>query len=182
MNDNLLKIKRRFLHELNSIMISLFYPILMHLRPTKTNNIIKTRLIKFFGGSVGKNLWMTQNVWIDEMQYIEIGDDVVLSRDLVITTKGGVKIGNRVLIGYGAKILSKNHIIPKELNEPIRFSGHEEKEIIIEDDVWIGANCVILPGVKLGKGCVVAAGAVVTKNIESYTIVGGVPAKLIKRR
>ena len=55
-------------------------------------------------------------------------------------------------------------------------------EIIIHDDVWIGANAVILPNCEIGKGVIVGAGAVVTSNIDSYSIVGGVPAKLIKKR
>ena len=55
-------------------------------------------------------------------------------------------------------------------------------EIIINDDVWIGSNAVILPNCTIGKGAIIAAGAVVTKNVDSYTVVGGVPAKLIKRR
>ena len=57
-----------------------------------------------------------------------------------------------------------------------------EGNILIENNVWIGSNCVILPKCKIGKGSVIAAGAVVTKDVESYSIVGGVPAKHIKRR
>ncbi len=53
---------------------------------------------------------------------------------------------------------------------------------IIEDDVWIGRNAIIMPGVRIGKGSIVGAGAVVTKNVEPYSIVGGVPAKLIRKR
>jgi maltose O-acetyltransferase len=61
--------------------------------------------------------------------------------------------------------------------------GFKDKEpVIIEDDVWIGARVIILPGVKIGKGSIVGAGAVVTKDVEPYSIVAGVPAKLIRKR
>ena len=110
-----------------------------------------------------------------------IGDNVSISSYVVITTAGTVTIGNNVLIGYGAKILSANHHIPE--NHGIIFNaGHDCKPIVIEDEVWIGANAVVLPGIILGRGSVVAAGAVVTKNVAPYTIVGGVPARLIRER
>ena len=58
----------------------------------------------------------------------------------------------------------------------------KDGQIIVHDDVWIGSNVVILPNCEIGKGSIIAAGAVVTSNIDSYTVVGGVPAKLIKKR
>ena len=92
-----------------------------------------------------------------------------------------MKIGNNVLIGYGAKILSANHHIPE--NHGVIFSsGHDVGPVIIEDGAWIGANAIVLPGVRIGTGAVVAASAVVTKDVEAFSIVGGVPAKIIRRR
>ena len=64
----------------------------------------------------------------------------------------------------------------------MRFSGAFLKEITIEKDVWIGTQAVILPGVTIGEGAIVAAGAVVTKEVKPFSVVGGVPAKLIKMR
>ena len=61
-------------------------------------------------------------------------------------------------------------------------SGHEKKKVVIGDDVWIGANAVILPGVTIGEGSVIAAGSIVNKDVEPFSIVGGVPAKVIKMR
>ena len=55
-------------------------------------------------------------------------------------------------------------------------------KIIIEDDVWIGRNAIVMPGIKIGKGSIIGAGSVVTRNVESFSVVGGVPAKLIKKR
>ena len=119
---------------------------------------------------------------IDVLNKLDIGNDVVLARSVLITTSGGVTIGNRVLVGYGAKILSADHRIPDDPLESIYFSGHVCKPVVIEDDVWICANAVIVAGVRIGRGSVVAAGAIVTKDVESYSIVGGVPAKLIRKR
>ena len=114
-------------------------------------------------------------------QNITIGNNVSLNRNTMITAKAKVSIGNDVIIGPNVIINSGNH---KTSNTklPIRKQGHELTPIIIEDDVWIGANAVVLAGTTLGKGSVIGAGAVVTKNIEPYSIVGGVPAHQISIR
>ncbi len=95
--------------------------------------------------------------------------------------QGGVKIGNYVRITAHTIIVAPQHIF-KRRDIPICEQGIESKGIIIEDDVWIGAHCTILDGVKIGKGAIIAAGAVVTKDVAPYSTVGGVPAKLIKVR
>ena len=95
--------------------------------------------------------------------------------------KGKICIGNNVLIGPNVVLRSSNHSF-ESIDKPVIEQGMKDGEIIIEDDVWIGSNAVILPNCKIGEGSIVAAGAVVTSNVESYTVVGGVPAKLIKKR
>src|SRR5690606_20750724 len=112
---------------------------------------------------------------------LRLGNHVDLAWGVLITSGGGVQIGDRTLVGYGTKILSTNHIIPNKPGK-IFSAGHSKKEVIIGQDVWIGANCVIVAGVEIGNGAVIAAGSVVTKNVKEYTIVGGVPAKLIRER
>ncbi|TGL11730.1 acyltransferase [Leptospira levettii] len=102
---------------------------------------------------------------------------------------GEIKIGEDCLFGPSVTLLSTTHNINgrqkiREL-DAIYFNehGHSKNEPIeIGDDCWLGVNSVILPGVKLGKGCVVGANSVVTKNFPDYSIVGGVPAKLLKKR
>ena len=168
--------------EIHDFLHSLFQFYIYLSRPTPMNNKVKAKMLKAMGAHIGKRPVIYQGVWIDKPHKFRMGDDVDLSKDVTITTGGDVTIGNRCLIGYGAKILSVNHIIPEDINIPIRFSGHERKKIVIEDDVWICSNVVILAGVRVGKGAVIAAGAVVTKNVDSYSIVGGVPAKLIRKR
>lgn len=144
-------------------------------------NYIKKTFLTIIGSEIGSNPIFYPGVWIMPPNNLIVGDNVDFAKDVQITTGGTVVIGDRVLIGYGTKILSSNHMIPEE-KQRIFDAGHTHSKIKIEDDVWIGANCIILPGVTLGEGSVIAAGSVVTKNVPCFSIVGGVPAKLIKVR
>ncbi len=113
--------------------------------------------------------------------YISIGDNISINTNVQIGASGGkIVIGNNVLIGPNVVIRAADHGISRD--KPIRYQSHIGGEIYIEDDVWIASNAVILKNVRLGKGCVVAAGAVVNKDVEPYSIVGGVPAKKISER
>ena len=96
------------------------------------------------------------------------------------TIIGPVCIGNHVNLAQGIIVTALNHNF-EDKTKRIEEQGITTKPVIIGDDVWIGANAVILPGVTIGKHCVVAAGAVVTKDVPDNTIVGGVPAKEIKK-
>lgn len=144
-------------------------------------NFIKKIFLQLCGAKIGKLPIFYPGVWIAVPQRLKVGNNVDFALDVLVTCTGGVTIGDRVLIGYRTQILSSNHNIPM-LPEHIFYAGHIHKEVIIEEDVWIGANCIILPGVTIGKGAVVAAGSVVTKDVPSNTIVGGVPARIIKNR
>ena len=96
------------------------------------------------------------------------------------TIIGPVCIGNHVNLAQGITVTALNHHF-EDASKRIDEQGISTKPIVIGDDVWIGANAVILPGVTIGSHCVVAAGAVVTKDVPNHTLVGGVPAKLIKK-
>lgn len=112
---------------------------------------------------------------------VEIGHDVLLNADTKIGGQAGVTIGNYVQLSYNVNIVSVNHAY-QDPTVPIKKQGEYGKSINIEDDVWIGANVVILPGVTVGRGAIVAANAVVVHDVAPYSIVGGIPAKLIKFR
>ena len=92
---------------------------------------------------------------------------------------GPVCIGNHVNLAQGITVTALNHNF-EDSSKRIDEQGVSTKPVVIGDDVWIGTNAVILPGVTIGSHCVVAAGAVVTKDIPDHTLVGGVPAKVIK--
>ncbi len=112
---------------------------------------------------------------------INIGNNLSLNTNVQIGSSGGeIHIGNNVLIGPNVVIRAADHGIAK--GKLINQQKHIGGVIIIEDDVWIGSNCVILKNVHLGKGCVIAAGSVVTKEVPANAIFGGVPAKFIKER
>jgi len=94
----------------------------------------------------------------------------------------GIEIGEDVMIAPGCVIVAFNHAYAR-LDIPMSRQGWVEKPVRIEDDVWIGANCTVTCGVTIGKGSIVAAGSVVNRDVEPYSIVGGVPArKLAERR
>ena len=96
------------------------------------------------------------------------------------TIIGPVTIGSHVNLAQGITVTALNHNF-KNTNERIDLQGVTTKQVVINNDVWIGANAVILPGVTIGRHAVVAAGAVVTTDVPENTVVGGVPAKIIKR-
>lgn len=144
-------------------------------------NAVKKLFLTLNGAKIGKRVVFYPGVWIAPGRNLKIGDDVDLALGVLITTSGGVSIGDRALIGYRTQILSSNHVIPAD-HERIFGAGHDKKSVSIGSDAWVGCNCVILPGVSVGEGAVVAAGSVVTKDVKPFTIVGGVPARLIKNR
>ena len=156
--------------------------VLIFLLPRhKIFNLIKSNYLRIQGAKVGKRVTFYPGIKINPSMNIRIGNHVDLAWGVIITTKGGVDIGDRTLIGYRTQILSANHIIPEKEGK-IFDSGHSYERVIIENDVWIGANCIITAGVQISEGAIVAAGSVVTKDVRPFTIVGGVPAKLIKLR
>ena len=109
-------------------------------------------------------------------------DCVALSPNVHVGADAGrIEIGAHTAVGPGTVIRAANHCIARQ-DVPIMHQGHVPGQIIIEEDVWIGANCVVTPDVRIGRGAVVGAGAVVTRNVAPFSIVGGVPAKLIGMR
>ncbi len=160
-----------------------FFSYLVFLLPRLRGfNYIKALYLKVcFGAEIGVRPVFYPGVWIFTGKKLTVGDDVDFAKGVLLTTGGGLTIGDRVLIGYNTHILTSNHVIPKNYQQ-IFSAGHNKKSVEIKDDVWIGANCVILPGVVIGEGAVIAAGSVVTRNVESFSIVGGIPAKLIRNR
>jgi acetyltransferase-like isoleucine patch superfamily enzyme len=110
---------------------------------------------------------------------IKIGRDSLVGEYSVIRGQGGVQIGDRVYTSPFTQIIAVNHVFD-DPNQPFTQQGITAQGIVIEDDVWIGAGAIITDGVKVGKGAVVAAGAVVTRDVPPHTVVGGIPAKLIR--
>lgn len=144
-------------------------------------NALKALFLRAVGARVGRRVVFYPGVWITPGRNLVLGDDVDLATGVLITTGGGVDIGPRTLIGYRAQILSANHVVP-EGRRRIFDSGHTTEPVVIGADAWIGAAAIVLPGVRIGEGAVVAAGSVVTKDVEPFMIVAGVPARPVRHR
>ena len=138
---------------------------------------IRRFLVRSFVNKAGKGIRVKRNA--DISMFIEIGDFSELGTNCII--QSNTFIGNNVIMGPDVKIYTKNHIYNR-LDIPIQDQGHTNEKTIIGNDVWLGANVVITPGVSIGSHCIVAAGAIVTKDVPDYAIVGGVPAKVLRFR
>lgn len=122
---------------------------------------------------------------------VDIGRNISFSSDLEIGDRSGigdnayfigkVKIGDDVMMGANCAFIASNHNFDRT-DIPMNQQGGNDLPIIVENNVWIGYRSTILAGVTIGEGSVIAAGAVVTKNVPPFTVVGGVPAKVIKVR
>ncbi len=163
---------------LSDFLVNLFLAYLPH---APVANRFKSKLMSLRGARIGERVKLLNGIWVDRFDGLIIGDDVSIAKDVLMLAVGGVEIGDRSMVGPGSKLISAGHVIPKD-RKPMRFSGIVSKKIIIEKDVWIGAQAIILPGVKVGEGAIVAAGAVVTKDVPPFAIVGGVPARVIRMR
>jgi acetyltransferase-like isoleucine patch superfamily enzyme len=125
------------------------------------------RPTNYYGGEVGEGL--------------AVGDNSNIGPYCYIGCSGFVRIGNNVMMSPRVSIYAENHNFPR-VDIPMRDQGVTREAVTIEDDCWIAANSVILAGVTIGRGSVVAAGSVVASDIAPYSVVGGVPAKMIKSR
>jgi maltose O-acetyltransferase len=119
-------------------------------------------------------------VWLNGDR-IELGERVGFNFGCYVNGFGGLRIGDRTLVGPGSMIHTANHNLDRR-DVPLVEQGWTSRPVEIGADVWIGMGVTILPGVTLGDGCVVAAGSVVTKPVEPWTIVGGSPARHLKDR
>lgn len=162
-----------------------FYILIINKIPTSNSsrgliNNIKTRVLKNIFRKIGNNVNVMNDIDFSFGSNISIGDNSGIGKGCSLNDSCSINIGKNVLIGPEVIFYTTNHKIDR--NKLIVNQGFKFGEININDDVWIGARAIILPGVTIAKGAVVGAGAVVTKNIGEYEIVGGVPAKKIGER
>lgn len=136
---------------------------------------------RFFTKRIGKEVYIMHSCQLTSPAGIEIGNYVCINHYSHLGGQGGLIIGNYVNLGPNTCLITANHSFDR-FDVPMAWQGITTKPIHIDDDVWLGANVVVLPGVHIGRGAIVGANAVVTKNVEPFAIVGGVPAKLIRYR
>jgi len=137
------------------------------------------------GVSLGEHVIIQRRTTIEGAGYdvsmIQIGDYTNISKYCYLHGGGGIIIGKDVLIGPHCVINSTQHKF-EDVSIIMRKQGTELKRIVIQDNVWLGANVTVTLGVTLGEGSIIGAGAVVTKDIPPYAVAVGVPAKVIKYR
>ncbi|WP_066065162.1 sugar O-acetyltransferase [Neobacillus soli] len=144
----------------------------------ETDDSNRTELLKQLFGSTGKNLTIEPTFRCDYGYNIHVGENFFANFDCVFLDVCGIWIGDNCLIAPGVHIYTATH--PLNTNE--RITGAEYgKPVHIGDNVWIGGRAVINPGVNIGNNVVIASGAVVTKDVPDKVVVGGNPAKIIKR-
>lgn len=113
---------------------------------------------------------------------LEIGTESAMSPGVIIDASDGlICLGKHVAVGPGTVIRAANHNFACR-DIAIMHQGHRYGRILVEDDVWIAANCTLTPCIKIGRGAIIGAGAVVTHDVAPFSIVGGVPAKIIGHR
>lgn len=146
--------------------------------PGMTGVTLRFIVYKFLLKKLGSFILIYPGVHLTHTYGISFGKKCSINSGAILDGRGGITIGDDVMIGPHSYIASSSHTYDNP-KVPMTSRGHFMKPVTIKDDVWIGANTTILGGVTIGKGVIVGAGAVVTKNVPNYTIVGGVPAKKI---
>lgn len=137
---------------------------------------LRKLLYKLMKVDIGKNTTALRPIFFYNPFNITIGDNCALNDHIVLDGRGGLTIGDNVNISPYVKIYTAEH----NINSP--SFEYVEGRVEIDNHVWISTNAIIMPGVKIGEGAVIAAGAIVTKDVSPYTIMGGVPAKKIGER
>lgn len=152
------------------------------------NKVIMTPIRLHALGSYGKNVKLGRGFRIYGSRNLNVGEDIGIGEGcLFMCTRAKINIGNHVMFGPRVTVITGGHRIdmPGRVMTSVKDEEklpENDQDIIFQGDNWVGANATILRGVTVGEGAVIAAGAVVTKDVPQYSIVGGVPAKVIKMR
>lgn len=146
--------------------------------PTGAGIWLRARVLRYFLGGLGHDTVLKPGLRLISPKKISIGSHCDFAQDVFITGGGGVRIGDWVGLGPDVKIWSVNHRF-EDPDRPWLLQGWERKEVVIEDDVWVGAAAFVMPGVTIGKGAIISACAVVSKPIPPYAIVAGNPGRVI---
>jgi maltose O-acetyltransferase len=141
-------------------------------------NYLRTKCLKGIL-IIGDNCRFQNNIYIGNGKNITIGNYSHINEFVKLDN---VVIGNYVMVARYVTFLGKTHNFSTTAIPMILQGESESEQTIVEDDVWIGANAIIMPGIKIAKGSIIAAGAVLTKDTEPYSIMAGVPATLVRKR
>lgn len=168
------KICRVILEELWSL-----YQMLFLFVPGRIGHYIRGGFLGIFFKSKGKRLMIKENVEIHHPERLSVGIRCGIGRNNIIDAIGHIKLGNNVRLGPNVMIATMTHA---SIGQAIGSVAKKTEPVIIGDNVWVGHGVTILPGVTIGDNVIVAAGAVVTKDIPNDVAVGGVPARVLNRK
>jgi maltose O-acetyltransferase len=176
------KTRALLIDELGEMRVSLLMQGVANFLPQFCFNRLRTALWRTVNLKIGAGSLVMGELVLsgsgDWSSLLSVGADTYISGPLRINLGGSVRIGSGVNIGHDCLLLTVDH----EIGGPDRRAGWSTcKPIVIEDGAWIASKVVILPGVTVGRGAVVAAGSVVTKNVPANTLVGGIPAKVMRQ-
>jgi maltose O-acetyltransferase len=175
------KVRDKVLDELGHVGTRVMAQTVAQLLPQFCFNRLRTGIWRALRFDIGKGTLLMGDLLIsgagDWTTLFSIGEDTYISGPLRVNLGGTLRIGSRVNIGHDCLFLTVDH----DIGGPERRAGlSQNRSVTIEDGVWIGSRAVILPGVTVGRGAVVAAGAVVHRDVPADTVVGGVPATVLR--
>lgn len=164
--------------------LALYYLLFKHLPSTNNGYIRFPKKLRYFSAKhlldrCGTNVNIEKGADFGTGKGIAIGNNSGIGVNAYI--RGPLEIGNDVMMAPDVMVLTHNHKY-QDLSMPMWQQGHEEKKVTIGNDVWIGTRVIVLPGIKIGNGAIIAAGSIVTKEVPDFAIVGGNPARIIKFR
>jgi maltose O-acetyltransferase len=172
-----------------NLFLALYYLFARHLPPSyslaalgRISKIFRAFCCNQFFRATGRNINIEHGAYFGSGRLIEIGDNSGIGVNCHVPSD--IRIGNDVMMGPEVLIIgqNQNHRFD-DLTVPMRLQGHNASSpVVVEDDVWIGARVIILPGIKIGKGAILGAGAIVTRDVPPYAICVGNPARVVRFR
>jgi len=168
-------VHKKILRRIDTVIIE-FENMVMHWAGHVPSHHFRRLVYKLGGISIGKGSTLHMGIRFYNARNIKIGQDSIIGEGTVLDGRGKLLIGDHVDIATGVMIYNSEH----DINDPDFKAKSYPVEIL--DFVFIGPRAIILPGIKIGKGAIIAAGAVVTKDVKDFSIVGGVPAEVMGER
>lgn len=162
----------------NGIFINTYF--LIKYFPSPFGDLLRVNFLRLFT-KVGRQTSIRDGVSVWYPHRLKLGERVSINEGSYLGAFGNLEVGDGTMIGHKVSITTSEHRIPKR-SETLRSSGIEARSVKIGEDVWLGAHAVVLGGVTIGNGAIVAAGSVVTKDVAPFAIVAGVPAKVVRFR
>lgn len=170
-------VKRSVIWGVESILNMLLSPLPLILG----GSLLRGMLFRPLFRKMGRGFFTSPGVKLLHCYNIETGDRISLSFNVILNGRGGLKVGDDFVCGPGVVVWTAKHLYG-ERNRRMMEQGEVNAPVEIGNDVWCGTNAMIMPGVRIGDGTVIFAGAVVTKDTPPYSVVAGVPARVIRYR